>query len=45
MILGVIIGTGSSIFVASPVAYLVLGRKIRDRRVEEAEAAAVEVKE
>jgi SecD/SecF fusion protein len=43
MILGVIIGTGSSIFVASPVAYLVLGRKIRDRRLEE--ATAVEVKD
>ena len=43
MILGVIIGTGSSIFVASPVAYIVLGRKIRDRRLEE--ATAVEVKD
>ena len=30
MILGVIFGTLSSIFIASPVAYLVLGRKIKD---------------
>jgi SecD/SecF fusion protein len=29
MILGVVFGTLSSIFIASPVAYLVLGRKIR----------------
>ncbi len=31
MILGVVCGTLSSIFIASPVAYLVLGRKIEDR--------------
>ncbi len=31
MILGVIFGTLSSIFVAAPVAYLVLGRKIENR--------------
>ena len=30
MILGVIFGTLSSIFIASPVAYLVLGRKIKE---------------
>lgn len=37
MTLGVVFGTLSSIFIASPIAYLVLGRKIRDRRgVEEA---------
>ena len=31
MIIGVIIGTLSSIFIASPVAYLVLGKKIENR--------------
>lgn len=31
MIVGVVIGTLSSIFIASPVAYLVLGRKIQNR--------------
>jgi SecD/SecF fusion protein len=30
MILGVIFGTLSSIFIASPVAYLVMGRKIKE---------------
>ena len=34
MILGVVFGTLSSIFVASPVAYLVLGRKINPERTE-----------
>ena len=34
MILGVIFGTLSSIFIASPVAYLVMGRKIKDSDVE-----------
>lgn len=34
MTLGVVFGTLSSIFIASPIAYLTLGRKIRDRRVE-----------
>ncbi len=38
MILGVIFGTLSSIFIASPVAFLVLGRKIEDRYALEAEA-------
>lgn len=37
MTLGVVFGTLSSIFIASPIAYLVLGRKIRDRRGETAE--------
>ena len=31
MILGVIFGTLSSIFIASPVAYIVLGRKIKEQ--------------
>ena len=35
MILGVIFGTLSSIFIASPVAYLVMGRKIKNAEVEE----------
>ncbi|MCD8289807.1 MAG: protein translocase subunit SecDF [Prevotella sp.] len=39
MILGVVAGTLSSIFIASPTAYLVLGRKIENR------LAAVETKE
>ena len=35
MILGVIFGTLSSIFIASPVAYLVMGRKIKEGDVVE----------
>ncbi len=39
MTLGVVFGTMSSIFIASPIAYLVMGKTIRDRRmVEETEA-------
>lgn len=38
MIIGIIIGTLSSIFIASPVAYLVLGKKIEKRSQELAEA-------
>ena len=38
MIIGIIIGTLSSIFIASPVAYLVLGKKIEKRSRELAEA-------
>ena len=34
MILGVVFGTLSSIFIASPVAYLVLGRKIKEEQAE-----------
>ena len=34
MIIGVVIGTLSSIFIASPVAYLVMGKNIRNRSVE-----------
>ena len=34
MILGVIFGTLSSIFIASPVAYLVMGRKIKESDVQ-----------
>ena len=37
MIIGIIIGTLSSIFIASPVAYLVLGKKIEKRSHELAE--------
>ena len=37
MILGVIFGTLSSIFIASPIAYLTMGRKIREERALEAE--------
>ncbi len=37
MILGVIFGTLSSIFVAAPVAFLTLGRKIQDLTVSEEE--------
>ena len=36
MSLGVVVGTLSSIFVASPIAYIVLGRKIREHVAEEA---------
>ena len=38
MIIGIIIGTLSSIFIASPVAYLVLGKKIEKRSHELTEA-------
>ena len=41
MIIGIIIGTLSSIFIASPVAYLVLGKKI-EKRSKELEEAPVE---
>ena len=41
MIIGIIIGTLSSIFIASPVAYLVLGKKI-EKRSKELAAASVE---
>ena len=34
MMLGVVIGTCSSLFIAAPVAYLVMGKQIRDRRNE-----------
>ena len=34
MTLGVIFGTLSSIFIASPIAYLVMGRKIKEENVE-----------
>ena len=34
MTLGVIFGTLSSIFIASPIAYLVMGRKIKEEKVE-----------
>ena len=35
MILGVLIGTTSSLFIAAPTAYLVLGRKIKEDDVKE----------
>ena len=41
MIIGIIIGTLSSIFIASPVAYLVLGKKI-EKRSKELAAVPVE---
>ncbi len=41
MTLGVVFGTFSSIFIASPIAYLLMGRQIKDRRLEEAPAEAV----
>ncbi len=44
MLLGVIFGTLSSIFIAAPVAYLTLGRKIKNLQAEVAEAEVVEVK-
>ena len=43
MLLGVIFGTLSSIFIAAPMAYLILGRKIKNEEME-AEVEAVEVK-
>ena len=44
MLLGVIFGTLSSIFIAAPLAYIILGRKIKNEEAEVAEAEAVEVK-
>ena len=44
MLLGVIFGTLSSIFIAAPVAYITLGRKIKNLQAEVAEAEVVEVK-
>ena len=44
MTLGVIFGTLSSIFIASPIAYLFMGKTIKDRRLEEAALEAVEQK-
>ncbi|MDN5552760.1 protein translocase subunit SecDF [Prevotella sp.] len=43
MTIGVVFGTLSSIFIASPIAYLVAGKEIRNRKKVE-EAKAVEVK-
>lgn len=43
MIVGIIIGTLSSIFIASPVAYLVMGHKI-EKQIEEEKLAEVQVK-
>ena len=44
MTLGVIFGTLSSIFIASPIAYLFMGKTIKDRRLEEAALESVEQK-
>ena len=40
MTLGVVFGTLSSIFIASPIAYIVLGRKIKEEPAVEAEVVA-----
>ena len=42
MIIGVFVGTLSSIFLASPIAYLVLGKKIQNRRDNITDAAVAE---
>ena len=44
MLLGVVFGTLSSIFIAAPLAYITLGRKIKNLQAEVAEAEVVEVK-
>ena len=44
MTLGVVFGTLSSIFIASPIAYLFMGKTIKDRRLEEAALESVEPK-
>ena len=41
MILGVVFGTLSSIFIASPIAYIVLGRKIKEEAAVEPEVVEV----
>ncbi len=40
MIIGVFVGTLSSIFLASPIAYWVLGRKIKNEKVTEVQTVA-----
>ncbi|MGI6242686.1 MAG: protein translocase subunit SecDF [Prevotella sp.] len=42
MTLGVIFGTLSSIFIASPIAYLVMGRKIQNEQTDEGAKLAVQ---
>ena len=44
MTLGVVFGTLSSIFIASPIAYLFMGKTIKDRRLEEVALGAEEQK-
>ena len=44
MTLGVIFGTLSSIFIASPIAYLFMGKTIKDRRLDEVALGAEEQK-
>ena len=44
MTLGVVFGTLSSIFIASPIAYLFMGKTIKDRRLEEVAPGAEEQK-
>ena len=44
MALGVVFGTLSSIFIASPIAYLFMGKTIKDRRLEEVALGAEEQK-
>ena len=44
MTLGVVFGTLSSIFIASPIAYLFMGKTIKDHRLEEAALESVEQK-
>ena len=44
MTLGVVFGTLSSIFIASPIAYLFMGKTIKDRRLEEVALESVEQK-
>jgi SecD/SecF fusion protein len=39
MILGVVFGTLSSLFIAAPVAYLTLGRSIKEEEIEIPEPA------
>ena len=41
MLLGVIFGTLSSIFIAAPLAYVILGRRIKNEEVAEAEVVEV----
>ena len=42
MTLGVIFGTLSSIFIASPIAYIVMGRKIQNQQAEEEAQVALQ---
>ncbi len=42
MIIGVVFGTLSSIFIAAPIAYITMGHEIKKAKAQELETAEVE---